>query len=121
VSKKSAKVRGRSPSKASENAGEAALKQDSALAPIGGAAPKGPATSGSAAPLPSAPSPAVPAPAAPSPAAAKSPPTAPIPASAPTQEEIGRLARDLWQQRGRPQGQDLDIWCEAERRLTRKK
>ncbi len=58
---------------------------------------------------------AKPAPAAPPPAPAASKPAAP-----PTHEQIARLAHDLWAQRGRPSGQDIDIWCEAERRLTKR-
>jgi len=29
------------------------------------------------------------------------------------------MARQVWEERGRPAGQDFDIWIEAERRLTK--
>jgi quinol monooxygenase YgiN len=35
----------------------------------------------------------------------------------PTCEEIAASARSLWEKRGRPSGQDDQIWLEAERRL----
>lgn len=35
----------------------------------------------------------------------------------PTQEEISRRAATLWENYGRPEGRDLDIWLEAERQL----
>jgi hypothetical protein len=43
----------------------------------------------------------------------------PIPSSRrrPTHGEISALARDVWEERGHPQGQDTAIWLEAERRL----
>jgi Protein of unknown function (DUF2934). len=37
--------------------------------------------------------------------------------SAFTQDAIARRARQLWDDRGRPHGQDVDIWLEAERQL----
>src|SRR5580700_2051109 len=45
--------------------------------------------------------------------------TSPTPPSSrkPTQAEISALARDIWQEKGRPPGQDAAIWLEAERRL----
>ncbi len=54
-------------------------------------------------------------------AAPRSPAVAAPRAAAPTPPdhgEIAILARRIWEERNRPQGQDLDIWCEAERRLT---
>lgn len=58
---------------------------------------------------------------APAPAAAKAkPPAAPAASKAvpaPTHEAIAARARAIWESRGRPQGQDLDIWVEAERGL----
>jgi hypothetical protein len=35
----------------------------------------------------------------------------------PTREQIAALAREIWEERGRPEGSDLDIWLEAERQL----
>lgn len=40
----------------------------------------------------------------------------PAPAE-PTNEEIAQLAHQLWEQAGRPHGQDLAHWYEAETRL----
>lgn len=37
--------------------------------------------------------------------------------SAPPQELVAERARSLWEQRGRPSDQDLEIWLEAERQL----
>ncbi|HET6246409.1 MAG TPA: DUF2934 domain-containing protein [Tepidisphaeraceae bacterium] len=34
-----------------------------------------------------------------------------------TNEEITKLAHQLWEQKGRPQGQDLQVWLEAEAEL----
>ena len=34
----------------------------------------------------------------------------------PAPEAISELARRLWEDYGRPEGRDLDIWLEAERR-----
>lgn len=34
-----------------------------------------------------------------------------------TREQIAALAHAIWQDRGCPQGSDLDIWLEAERQL----
>lgn len=36
----------------------------------------------------------------------------------PTHEEIARRAKHLWQDRGCPQGQDDEIWLQAENQLT---
>lgn len=36
----------------------------------------------------------------------------------PTHEAIARQAYELWQNRGCPNGQDLELWLEAERQLT---
>lgn len=62
---------------------------------------------------------AKPVPAAKPVSAAPAPAPAAKPAAPPTHEQIARLAHDIWAQRGRPSGQDIDIWCEAERRLAR--
>ncbi len=35
-----------------------------------------------------------------------------------TQDAIARRARQLWDERGRPIGQDVEIWLEAERQLV---
>jgi hypothetical protein len=35
----------------------------------------------------------------------------------PTHEEISETARALWEHRGRPVGEDTDIWLEAEQKL----
>jgi hypothetical protein len=35
----------------------------------------------------------------------------------PTHGEISARAREIWEKRGRPHGQDASIWLEAERRL----
>ena len=35
----------------------------------------------------------------------------------PTHQEVSETARALWEHRGRPEGQDTDIWLEAERKL----
>lgn len=37
--------------------------------------------------------------------------------SSPSHDTITQQARELWEQRGRPQGQDVAIWLEAERQL----
>jgi len=34
-----------------------------------------------------------------------------------THDDIARHARQLWQDRGRPEGQDQELWLEAERQL----
>ena len=68
----------------------------------------------SAKPVAKAPVPA-PAPSAPKPVLA-----APKPPAPPTHEQIAKAAHDLWVERGRPAGRDIEIWCEAERRLARK-
>lgn len=36
----------------------------------------------------------------------------------PTEQEIARRARDIWDKRGQPAGQDTPIWLEAERQLS---
>jgi hypothetical protein len=35
----------------------------------------------------------------------------------PTHDEIATRAREIWEKRGRPHGQDAAIWLEAERKL----
>lgn len=35
----------------------------------------------------------------------------------PSHDEITRRARSLWEERGRPEGQDDEIWLDAERSL----
>ncbi|HXG48119.1 MAG TPA: DUF2934 domain-containing protein [Methylomirabilota bacterium] len=35
----------------------------------------------------------------------------------PTHEEVARRAYELWEQRGRPQGRDVELWLEAEGQL----
>lgn len=40
--------------------------------------------------------------------------------SAVPQELVAERARSIWEQRGRPADQDLDIWLEAERQLSGK-
>ena len=35
----------------------------------------------------------------------------------PSYDEISEHARNLWQSRGKPEGQDNEIWLEAEREL----
>ncbi len=35
----------------------------------------------------------------------------------PTQPDISRRAAELWENYGRPEGRDLEIWLEAERQL----
>lgn len=35
-----------------------------------------------------------------------------------TREDIARLAYRLWELAGKPEGMDLEIWTEAERRYT---
>jgi len=32
-------------------------------------------------------------------------------------EEIGACARDLWDQKGRPEGRDLEFWLQAEKEV----
>ena len=34
-----------------------------------------------------------------------------------THEQIAALAHEIWQERGCPEGSDIDIWLEAERQL----
>jgi len=36
----------------------------------------------------------------------------------PTHKDIARHARQLWQDRGCPEGQDMELWLEAERQLN---
>ena len=36
----------------------------------------------------------------------------------PTHEQIAALAHELWEERGCPEGSDIDIWLEAERQLN---
>ena len=72
---------------------------------------------GAKAPLPAPAHSPAPAP-APAPVASK--PPAPKPPAPPTHEQIARAAHDLWVEKGRPAGRDIEIWCEAERRLARK-
>jgi hypothetical protein len=36
---------------------------------------------------------------------------------APTQDEIAALAKTHWEKAGRPEGRDIAIWLEAERKL----
>jgi Protein of unknown function (DUF2934) len=45
--------------------------------------------------------------------------SSPAPAARPrpTHDEISARARQIWEKRGRPQGQDASIWLEAERSL----
>ncbi|HEX2862255.1 MAG TPA: DUF2934 domain-containing protein [Lacunisphaera sp.] len=44
--------------------------------------------------------------------------SSPLPTLAqPTHEEIAQRARELWESRGQPSGQDDTIWLEAEREL----
>ena len=38
-------------------------------------------------------------------------------APTPTHDEIAQRAREIWNSRGQPAGQDLEIWLEAERQL----
>ena len=35
-----------------------------------------------------------------------------------THEQIAALAHEIWQERGSPEGSDVDIWLEAERQLN---
>jgi hypothetical protein len=41
----------------------------------------------------------------------------PNPRSNPSNEEISKRAREIWTQRGSPDGEDLDHWYQAEREL----
>lgn len=52
-----------------------------------------------------------------SPSAPSAPVAPPIPPRPLTHEEISARARQIWEQRGRPEGQDQSIWHEAERQL----
>lgn len=70
---------------------------------------------------PKTPKPAAKKPAAKKPARKAAPKkAAKAPAAAPSHETIAILARDLWEQEGRPQNRDTEIWLEAERRLSAK-
>lgn len=40
------------------------------------------------------------------------------PMKPPTQDEISQRAQKLWQDSGRPEGRDTEIWLEAERQLS---
>jgi len=47
------------------------------------------------------------------------PAPAPKPARVPTHDEISVRARALWESKGRPAGQDKEIWLEAEAQLKK--
>ena len=51
--------------------------------------------------------------------AAAVPAPAPKPARVPTHDEISARARTLWESKGRPAGQDNEIWLEAEAQLKK--
>jgi hypothetical protein len=38
--------------------------------------------------------------------------------NSPTEQEIAQRAREIWNSRGQPAGQDTEIWLEAERQLS---
>jgi hypothetical protein len=38
--------------------------------------------------------------------------------NSPTHEDISRRAQELWEERGRPEGRDTEIWLDAERELS---
>jgi hypothetical protein len=40
-------------------------------------------------------------------------------AATPTHDQIAQRAREIWERRGCPQGQDREIWLEAEAQLTK--
>src|SRR4051812_24285892 len=42
-----------------------------------------------------------------------------MPTLTPTHEDITQRARELWESKGSPQGQDDEIWLEAEQQLSR--
>ncbi len=37
----------------------------------------------------------------------------------PTHDQIAQRAREIWERRGHPQGQDREIWLEAEAQLAK--
>jgi len=39
--------------------------------------------------------------------------------AAPTHDQIAQRAREIWERRGHPQGQDREIWLEAEAQLAK--
>ena len=41
--------------------------------------------------------------------------------SSPHPDQIAQRAHALWEKRGRPQGQDIEHWLEAERQLTQER
>ncbi len=41
----------------------------------------------------------------------------PVPSRIFTHDQISACARRVWEKKGRPEGQDRDIWLETERRL----
>jgi hypothetical protein len=43
--------------------------------------------------------------------------TSTTPSWHPTEEQITERARQIWRARGRPPGQDIEIWLEAEQQL----
>jgi hypothetical protein len=47
--------------------------------------------------------------------------TATIAAPVPTHDQISQRAREIWERRGYPQGQDREIWLEAEAQLIKEK
>ena len=73
-----------------------------------------PAPKAAAAPVP-APKAAAPVPAP----KAAAPKPAPAPRPAPAKADVARVAREIWEERRRPVGQDFEIWLEAERRLAK--
>lgn len=42
----------------------------------------------------------------------------PMKTNSPSHEQISQRAQELWRQRGSPEGQDNEIWLEAERQLS---
>ena len=52
------------------------------------------------------------------PSAKKAAKAAEAPKAAPVHADIAKLAREIWEERQRPRGQDFEIWLEAERRLS---
>jgi hypothetical protein len=46
--------------------------------------------------------------------------TATVAAPVPTHDQIAQRAREIWERRGCPQGQDREIWLEAEAQLTKR-
>jgi hypothetical protein len=45
--------------------------------------------------------------------------TATVTAPVPTHDQIAQRAREIWQRRAYPQGQDREIWLEAEAQLIK--